>query len=128
MKNVVVFFKRVFTNPLSLILVATNLAADIWIYFFKPSVPGFRYDYYEEPTYFKIFQTINIIPETITGWIFYPIDHLFSLEQHIRWQSAIFYLIFALLSSVQWALIGYLLVYAWRSFRTKQGERRITKT
>jgi len=112
--------KSVFCNPISLALASINLGVDIWIHLFKPSVPGFRYDYFEEPSYFKVFRTVNILPETITGFVFYPIDHVFELHQHFWLQSTIFSLIFAILSFAHWAIVGYLLAVSWRSIRDRR--------
>ncbi|MGB7068401.1 MAG: hypothetical protein WBD22_02815 [Pyrinomonadaceae bacterium] len=121
MRDILVLLRRILRTPLSFILVAANLGVDIWSHFLKPNVPGFRYDYHEEPTYFKIFRTLNVVPESIAGLIFYPIDRLFLFGQDSYWQVISFSAIFALLCAIQWALVGYFIVFLWRSMI---GERR----
>lgn len=108
--------KDFFVNWFSVVLIVANFCMVVWNHFFKPRVPGFVYDYYEEPTYFRIYSSLTKIPDVIAGWLFYPIDHFFQLDQHLRWQSGIFYLIFILFSSIQWAIVGWLLSKLWNYF------------
>lgn len=103
--------KTLCDNLFSKILFSLNFGFLIWIFFFKARLPANDYDYSDEPAYFKIFRAVNVIPESFTGLLFYPIDHLFVLDRHPQWQGAIFYLIFFICTSLQWTLIGSVLAY-----------------
>ena len=107
MKETKSILNRLFSNRVSLLLVVLNLVATIWIYFYKPRVPGFRYDYFEEPYYYWVFKTLNLIPDLVTGLLFYPVFQIWSSPEIMRILGPVFHFVVLLLSSLQWALIGY---------------------
>ena len=114
------FLVKVICDRGAQLLVVLNLVVTVLIYFHKPRVPGFRYDYLEEPTYYRVFKTINVIPDSITGYLFYPIFQIFGVTNNMSLLGPLFHLVVLLLASLQWALIGFTLSSLIRTFLKKR--------
>jgi hypothetical protein len=110
-----------FTNPLSIILMLVNWVTIGWTYFLKTPLPGGpAYEYDSEPVIFKIFSSLNRLPLSLTGVLFFPWSSRGAAVARSWWFDPSFYLAATLFISVQWALLGYLISLAIRRHRSQE--------
>lgn len=101
----ITFAKNVVNNRLSWLFVTVHWFAVGIMYFFKPAQQGFSYHFSEEPWYYHVLFTLDFPAILATGLIFYP---LYSQGNETPFLVGVYYLVLLLLTSLQWALIGFL--------------------
>lgn len=115
MRTLLNFISRIFSNSLAQTFILLHLIILVSIYFFKPAQKGFAYHYFEEPFYYQLLMTIDSPSVLLAGLIFYP---LYSQYTDSWWVIGFYYFVLLFLTSIQWALIGYIIWKIWK-FITK---------
>ena len=113
MQKVNDFFKELISNRVSQLLVIAHFVYVTAVYLFLPRQFGFAYHASEEPAYYQILMLVDY-PSILLVGVLYSQAFSRGLLQEPFWLSA-YYLSLILATTLQWLLIGYVVVRAWRS-------------
>lgn len=116
------FIKEIFTNRVSLVLVAIHFGLLLYVYWERRERSTRPFHFHYESDLFKTLYELDIVALELSGLVTYPLYSQGSYFADFWWIGIVGVLVQLLFTSLQWAIIGYFVWKIWKLFilREKQ--------
>ncbi len=101
--------KELITNRVSQILVIFHLLVLSYVYWERRERLGRPFHYMYESPLFKFIYWVDSPAITITGYITYPLNFVGDASNDFWWLGTVRVGVLIIVTSMQWALVGYVL-------------------